>query len=129
MSVLPKKVRLIWNRHCFGASEDSIVFNNYDGRIYRSDGFPDPVVIAVNINAEDPGTPGKPGFLNDRVDILAGNEARQSGKILPPVDLITSDKRNVILAPIDHQPAPVVINQPPPPPRLPPPLHPQLTAP
>src|SRR5271165_2825322 len=107
--VLPDKVRLVRDGQSFAAAEDAVVFHNHDSRIDRRDGLPDPVVVAINIDAQNSDAPSKTGLVNDGIDIFAGNETGQGSEIVSPVDLLASDARDVMLTSIHHQPAPVIV--------------------
>ncbi len=107
--ILPDKIRLVRDGHSFAAAEDTIVFHNHDSWSDRRDGFPDPVVVAINIDAQNSDALAKTGILNDGIDIFAGNETGQGSEIMSPIDLLVSDSRDVMLTSIHHKTAPIIV--------------------
>src|SRR5258708_39562621 len=63
--ILPGKIRVVWDGYGVVASEDTIIFHDYDSWIDQGDRFPDPVIITINIDAQNTDTPGKTGSFDD----------------------------------------------------------------
>src|SRR5260370_2617142 len=95
--LLPNKIRLVRDGHSFEAAEDAIIFHNHDSWIDRRDGFPDPVIVTIDIDAQYSDALAKTGTLDDGIDIFAGNRMRQGSEIMSPINLLVSDAREVML--------------------------------
>src|SRR5262245_24494700 len=99
---MPVEFSIVRDSHHSRRSEHRFVFEDYDSRRTRRHRFPDPIVISVEIEAEEIGLAGATVGGDQIVDVLACHPRRHCGDCREtPTHL-----RHVISVAIDHQPWP-----------------------
>src|ERR1700730_8426945 len=109
MSLIANELRLIRNRDREMWAEDAIVFHNHDYRIDNRDFLPNPIVISIDIHAQEPDLAGKTSFVQEVIDIIPGNKGATRSERMAPRNLIMLNVINGILVAIQDQAAPVVV--------------------
>src|SRR5467141_1304829 len=65
-------------------SKNRVVFTDRDDRVDRFNCFPDPVIIAVNVNAQEADFTRESAFLKYLVDVLPRNKGTLGLQSMPP---------------------------------------------
>ena len=105
----PDEIRLIRNDQIEQVAENSIVFDDDDMRSCSFDDLPDPIVVSVDINAEDADFPVEAGVANDLLDVIGCDERAFRDQIVLIRDRISLDCLDVVRAAVVDEPAPVAV--------------------
>src|ERR1700682_5033064 len=73
MSPATSEFRIVWNGDGKLGSENTVVFHNHDYRIDNVYLLPDPIIVAIDVDAQEPNLTRKPRFLQEIVDVVPGN--------------------------------------------------------
>ena len=104
---MPVELRIVRDRHRARRTEHRVVFEDHDPRRTRRHRFPDPIVVSVEIEAEEIGLAGASVGGDQIVDVLACHPGRHCGdRRKTPAHL-----RHVIGVAIDHQPRPPALTR------------------
>jgi len=100
------RVRREWTPR--GSDQIRYSIRHNDDRIHHIDLFPDPVIVSVNVDAENSDISGETAVADQTVDVVAVNPCSDCGQVVSPVDVAAAHPFHVFSAAIDDQPAPVV---------------------
>jgi hypothetical protein len=67
------------------SSKDAIVFDDYNHGIDDIDPFPNPVVVAVKVNAQQPDLAAESRAFDEAIDIIGVYERADYGHIISPI--------------------------------------------
>ena len=97
---MTSELRLIRNRDREIGAADTIVFDNNDCRIDHRDFLPNPVVISIDVDAQEADLTGKPSCAQELIDILPSNKGATRSERLSPINLILLNVIDKILVSI-----------------------------
>jgi hypothetical protein len=92
-------------------AEDGVVLADAEDRVGGRDGLPDPVVVAVDVDAEEADFAGEAGCGDEVVDVVRGDEGLFDGQIVLPVEAVGLDGGEDVGAGVQDEAAPVVVLQ------------------
>jgi hypothetical protein len=75
---------IVWNEDGPGVAENRIVLANNNGGVDAIYSLPHPVVVAIDVDGQNPDWPCESGVGNEIVDILGRYERLTSGKVVLP---------------------------------------------
>jgi len=90
-------------------SEDAVVFDGHDHGLHHVNGLPDPIVIAVNIYAEQADIAAETCRFKERIDVIAVNELGDGSQVVTPVIGLAFDHLDVRRIAVNDQAAPVIV--------------------
>ena len=106
----PLKVRLIRDRNRI-VPENAVVFRDDKPRPHYVDGFPDPIIVAVDVDGKQSQVFLESAVANEIVDILLGDERALGLQIEAPGHAVVLDVVDIFFGTVDHHSVPVVIHQ------------------
>jgi hypothetical protein len=109
--MLPEEGRVVGHGDGVLRAEEAVVLHGDDHRIDRLDALPDPVVVAVDVHAEQPDPAAEAGGGEERVDVVAIDPGVQRGEVVAPVQVGGAHLVHVRAAPVEDETAPVVVHQ------------------
>src|SRR5258708_23003800 len=89
MSGGANKIWIIGNRQGKQVTKSRVVLSNYDMGTESIDGFQDPIVVPVYINAQNAYFATKAGFLNQFIDVLASYKSQFRGQVVAPRNVVS----------------------------------------
>src|ERR1700730_12960853 len=105
------EVRIVRNGYGQIGTEDAVVLHDHNYRIDDVGLLPNPIVVAIDVDAEKSDLTGEPGFAQQIVDIVAINKSAIRGEGVTPINFIFPDEADKILAAVHDQAPPVIVQQ------------------
>lgn len=90
-------------------SEDGVEFGDDDNGLDDVDGFPDPVVVAVDVDAEEADLAGEVGLGEEGVDVVAVDEGGFGDEVEAVVAPVSDGEVRECGVAVDDEPAPVAV--------------------
>ena len=87
-----------------------VLANDYSWR-NTIDRFPNPVVIAVDVDGQQSNVPRDSRFCQEAVYVFGGDERLLGLQIGRPINCIPFDEIDVARAPVDHEARPLIVGQ------------------
>src|SRR5262245_37344180 len=103
------EVRTIGHSDGVQVAEHAVYLANDDGGPYAIDGVQHPIVIAVDIDAQDAELTVETMRGDQLVDVLCGDERAYRRQVMPPIERVVAEAAHVVFVAVDDQPAPTTI--------------------
>ena len=108
---MSRTVWIVRNGHSQVGPKYAVVFDNDDHLIDRIQFYPDPVVVAVDVDAQESDFTGKASFAQEFVDIIARDPGASRGESVAPIDFAFLNLTDALFIAVQNDAAPVVIQQ------------------
>src|SRR3977135_941254 len=97
MGLMSHELLIVRDRHGQIGTEDAVVFHDHNYGIDDVDLLPNPIVVAVDIDAEKSDLAAKSGFAQEIVDIVAIDKSAMRSQRVAPINFIFANEADGIL--------------------------------
>src|ERR1700676_1546970 len=94
------ELRIVRNGYGQIGTENAVVLHDHNYRIDNVDLLPNPIVVAIDVDAQKSDLTSKPRFAEQIADVVAINKSAIRGERVTPRNFIVPDGANEILAAI-----------------------------
>src|SRR6266568_8339664 len=101
--------RIVGNGHGMSGAKYAVVLDDDDEGIDNIDRLPNPIVIAVDIDAQQADLAAESIVLEQCVDVVSVDECRDSLEVMPPIEIALLYASDVFLAAVHDESMPIVV--------------------